>query len=300
MSLICLYRDTKPISTKEEKGKKVVVEEKRKSTLDTESASTATESSTVKKETEEKKPVVPASSTQRRKKSIQKRKYSESSQSLESDNNTEDDEVTTRRGKSTPGKKEPALTPTNTPTKLSREERKLEAIMKAFERMEKSASRQKESRVRKDSTTNATEKAEEQNEKTPVVKQPQVQSAKANKRIVRKRKGRSKSFSMSSCNTRSRRAVTRGNSSQKEEDSSSGEEDEDVESSSDNSLPLSSVQTPPPSFKLPFTKRGREDNQDPDSPEKPAGGCAKKRWLRQAISEECESPRSGEITKYIM
>lgn len=159
-----MNRDTKPaVSTKEEKGKKpTAVDEKRKSsTSDCESIekAPASETSNVKKETEDKKPTVPASSTTRRKRSIQsvqKRNYSESSQSLESDTNTEDEEVTTRRGstsKATPGKKEPATTPSNTPTKLSREERKLEAIMKAFERMEKSASRQKESRVRKDSVT---------------------------------------------------------------------------------------------------------------------------------------------------
>ncbi|XP_026687579.1 mucin-5AC-like [Diaphorina citri] len=311
--------ESKPVvSTTSEKVKKQ--EEKRKSTSDNEtttSTSTTEATTGVKKETDsEKKPtgVTPASSVQKRKKSIQKRKYSESSQSLgESEgNNTEEDEedkaggkVSTRRSSTsvskTPGKKEPATssttTPTNTPTKLSREERKLEAIMKAFERMEKSANRQKESRVRKDSTTNEKQEDSTAPAAAVVKNKPQPAQAAKTKRIVRKRKGRSKSFSISSSSARSRRAATRGTQGQKEEESSSGGEEDEEQESSDNSLPLNSVQTPPPSFKLPFSKKGPEDsNQDPESPEKPAGGCAKKRWLRQAISEECESPRSDSPT----
>ncbi|KAI5754809.1 hypothetical protein M8J77_011690 [Diaphorina citri] len=312
-------KESKPVvSTTSEKVKKQ--EEKRKSTSDNEtttSTSTTEATTGVKKETDsEKKPtgVTPASSVQKRKKSIQKRKYSESSQSLgESEgNNTEEDEedkaggkVSTRRSSTsvskTPGKKEPATssttTPTNTPTKLSREERKLEAIMKAFERMEKSANRQKESRVRKDSTTNEKQEDSTAPAAAVVKNKPQPAQAAKTKRIVRKRKGRSKSFSISSSSARSRRAATRGTQGQKEEESSSGGEEDEEQESSDNSLPLNSVQTPPPSFKLPFSKKGPEDsNQDPESPEKPAGGCAKKRWLRQAISEECESPRSDSPT----
>lgn len=249
----------------------------------------------------EKKPI----NARSRKRLLGKRKFSESSQSLESEQ--EDDEekprpVSTRRSSIsvakviTPSKKEvqapPAATPTSTthnstPTKLSREERKIESYVKYIERMEKKAAQQnKQPRARKDST--ATDKAEDTTKN-----QNQTQD-KTQKKIVRKRKGRSKSFSFSHMTARTRRAVQREKQSDSKDETSS--EDEEDGQSSDSTPTL----TQTPSFKLPFTKKSpdhnADSNHDPESPEKPAGGCAKKRWLRQVLSEECESPRPDSPT----
>nr|XP_018900678.1 PREDICTED: uncharacterized protein LOC109032830 [Bemisia tabaci] len=259
----------------------------------------------------------------------------------------------------TPVKCDPSLADsltTNDPCKMTREERKLAAILKAFDRLEKDQARKQESHhkgsARKDSSDNVDVVPEPRILKSSV--QPHTPAVKPSPKKKRgKRRILNRSMSNLQPSPRTRRAMQRRMNTEPE--TSSDEDDEDVPSKpttrhASNRHPISPDKNEPstpiknesgsssdtcmtpvtvsntcllvaaavgplaPGFKFPQTKKpslnswtkshdsaGGDESPPKNTPQGSNGvtgngngaGFAKKRWLRQAISEESETPAGG-------
>ncbi|XP_046681254.1 inactive histone-lysine N-methyltransferase 2E-like isoform X2 [Homalodisca vitripennis] len=253
--------------------------------------------------------------------------------------------------------------------KMTREERKMEAIMKAFERMEKDQARKQEAQARQTQRKDSTEtdsksipveskEKEKDKDKTSDKEESPINNKNSQRKrkfsVSSKRKGRGRSQSTPQPVLRPRRTLRRSQPTRERTPESGESSDESpvrsptppppsapslhdpaaagllVEFSKSYESPphnqintsSSSGETPPtpmsktallvaaavgplaPGFKFPKTKKGLINSwlKSPESsptaqPEEmmlrgQGFGATKKRWLRQAISEECDSPNS--------